>query len=696
MSEPHERTYEFGPFRLDARRRTLLRDGRHVAVTAKVFDTLLALVERRGQVVSKNELMDALWPDTAVEENNLTQHVSTLRKILGERAGDHRYVVTLPGRGYSFVAPVTETNGSDATNKERANGAGVNNGVASSNGDAEDSKHESLSVVNEAVGSVKAETSAPAFASSNGRPAHVEVTNPNGPRTRDAKPRRETAFASMPRRKVVFVATAALVALVALPVSVYYARRAHGPSSVQTPNASRTQSIAVLPFRSLSPDPADEYIGSGMADALIARLSNVRQIAVRPTSAVIKYAGRDRDTAAAGRALGVDAVLEGTIQKSGDRLRVTVQLVGVRDQRPLWAQSFDERFTDIFSVQDSISEQVARAMLLELNGEERRLLRRHGTENVEAFQAYLRGRHFWNKRNEEGLTKSVEHFQRAIDLDPAYAQAYAGLADAYNVLANYHFGPLTSEECFRRSKWAVTRALEIDDTLAEAHASLALVKTYFERDDAAAETSYRRAIELNPSYATAHHWYSDFLAFRGRDEEALAEILRAAELDPLSPIISTTLAERFYFARRYDDCVTQLRRTLDLEADFIQARFYLGLAYEQQGLYEQAIAELRRARELSNNKTDSILAALGHAYAAAGRREEARRVLDELLARDPAAPYEVALLFASLGQRDHAFDWLRKARDKAATQAATQTMLHTDPRLDRLRSDPKFQPLFGA
>ncbi|HEV2762440.1 MAG TPA: tetratricopeptide repeat protein, partial [Pyrinomonadaceae bacterium] len=373
-----------------------------------------------------------------------------------------------------------------------------------------------------------------------------------------------------------------------------------------------------------------------------------------------------------------------------------VQLVGVRDRRPLWAQSFDEKFTDIFTVQDSISEQVARAMLLELNGEERRRLRRHGTENVEAFQAYLRGRHFWNKRNEEGLTKSVEHFQRAIDLDAAYAQAYAGLADAYNVLANYHFGPLTSEECFRRSKWAVTRALEIDDTLAEAHASLALVKTYFERDDAAAETSYRRAIELNPYYATAHHWYSDFLAFRGRDAEALSEIQRAAELDPLSPIISTTLAERFYFARRYDEAVAQLRRTLDLEADFIQARYILGLAYEQQGRYDDAIAELRRARDLSEGKTDSVLAALGHAYAAAGRHEEARSVLDELLRRDYVAPYEVALLFAGLGQREQALDWLRKARDKAPTQATTHTMLHTDPRLDRLRSDPEFRHLLGA
>lgn len=504
MSEPHERAYEFGPFRLDARRRTLTRDGRPVAVTSKVFDTLLVLVERRGRVVAKSELMDALWPDTAVEENNLTQHISTLRKILGERAGDHRYVVTRPGRGYSFVAEVRETGG---------------------RGD-------------------------------DARAAPAEVVAPG-----EADAHAAHAAGQTSTRRVALGATALLGALLLLPASVYYLR----------------------------PAP--------------------RQPAPRAES---------------------------------------------RHRPP------------------------------------------RGTESVAAFESYLRGRHFWNKRNEQGLTKSLEHFQRAIDLDPAYAQAYAGLADAYNVLANYHFGPLPAEECARRAKWAAARALEIDDTLAEAHASLALINSYLEADAEAAERAYRRSIELNPDYATAHHWYSDFLAFRGRHEEALAEILRAAELDPLSPIISTTLAERLYYARRYEEAVGQLRRTLDLEPDFIQARFFLGLAYEQQGLYAEAIRELARARELSAGKTAPIVAALGHAYAASGRRREARRVLDELMSREGVAPYEVAIIFSSLGERSHAFEWLHKAHGKPQGRAMLRTLLRADPRLDRLRSDPQFRNLLDA
>ncbi len=575
-----------------------------------------------------------------------------LRKVLGERAGDHRYVVTVPGRGYSFVAPVREVvpDGDSLIVAERTR--------EQITIDVEEHDEAALSV---AATTVAATTLGP-------------HTNRAATRTRP-----------------IMLTAVVLCGLLVICASGFYFWRAR---TVQPKVAARgPRSIAVLPFQTLGAQ-ADDLTGAGMADALTARLSNVRQIAVRPTSAVVKYEGHGVDTVAAGRALGVDAVVEGTVQRAGDRVRVTVQLVGVGDGQPVWAESFDERFTDIFALQDSISAQVARAILPQLSGEDERRMRRHATESVAAYDAYLRGRHMWNKRNEAGVEKSIEHFQRAIDIDPAYGAAYAGLADAYSVLANYHYGSLPPADCMNRARAAATKALEIDDTLAEAHASLALVKTYHDWNSAAAEAEFRRAIELNPSYATAHHWYSDFLAMQGRTDEALAEAQRASSLDPLSPIIATTLAERFYFARQYDRAAEQVERTLELDADFVQARFLLGVVYGLQGRHEAAVNELRRAHELTGGKDRRIVAALGNAYAVSGRRVQARRLLGELSgAGDEVAPADMALVLANLGERVQAYLWLQKAcaKAKAAPEAAHQ--LKVDPRLDSLRADPKFRTL---
>ncbi|HEX8139186.1 MAG TPA: winged helix-turn-helix domain-containing protein [Pyrinomonadaceae bacterium] len=646
MSQQTERIYEFGPFRLDSVRRTLLREGEPVSLTSKVFDTLLVLVEHRAEVLSKEQLIRALWPDVWVEENNLTQHISMLRKALGERAGEHRYVVTVPGRGYSFVAAVREVSQHEATG---------------------------ISLSEEGQGEFEKQAME--------RPPVTAATVAAAPAP--------LSFTAPPRRTQRLAATIALIILAVATLSAYrlWAERR---SRTQGGDA-RPRSIAVLPFQAIGTGADGELLGAGMADAVITRLSHLRQIAVRPTSAITGYAGREQDTMAAGRALGVDAVLEGTVQSAGERVRVTVQLIQMSDGSPVWAQSFDERYTDIFVLQDSVSEQVARALLPELSGEEQRRVRRHETESVEAYQAYLRGRHFWNKRNEEGLRKSIEYFQQAIDLDAAYAQAHAGLADAYNVLAGYHYGELAPEEYFRRAKAAATRALEINESVAEAHASLALINTYYERDADMAEREYRRAIELNPSYATAHHWYSDFLAMRGRPEEALREAQEASELDPLSPIIATTLGERLYFARRYREAVAQLRKTLEVERDFIPALYLLGMAYEQTGDTRAAVAVLERARALSGGKLNNVLSALGHAYATSGRRGEARQVLGLLMEGEHRMPYDVALLFASLGEKQEALRWLRKAQEKDKVGIETIHLLRSDPRLDALRSDAEFQ-----
>lgn len=649
MSQQTERLYEFGPFRVDPIRRLLLRDDEAVALTSKVFDTLLVLVEHKGQILHKDELMQRLWPDTTVEENNLTQQISALRRALGERAGEHRYIVTVPGRGYSFVPDVREVcgEGADFVLEQRTR-----------------------SRITIDVEEEQAEGRATNRAAENKLALAVARAAVRRPRARPFTP-------------ALVVLTLTLLALFTYRQFAQDARR-HEAGSPPT-------SIAVLPFKSLNADANDEFLGAGMSDTLIAKLSNVRQINVRPTSAVLKYAGTPANTLAAGRELGVDAVLEGTVQRARERVRVTVQLLDVRDARPLWAQSFDGDLSDIFVVQDAISEQVARAMLARLNGTEQQRLRKHDTNSVEAYQAYLRGRYFWNRRDEEGLRKSAEYFQQAVDKDPTYAVAYAGLADAYNLLVNYHLAGSSADECGRRARAAVTKALELDETLAEAHTSLASMRFYGEHDNGAAAREYLRAIELNPNYATAHHWYSEYLTMTNRPAEAMSEIRRAQELDPLSPIINTTVGERLYFARRYDEAAEQLRKTLELSPDFYHARYLLGLAYEQQGMYGEAVAEFRRARELGGGHGALAAGALGHIYAVTGRRREALQMLNELLKLDHDMAYAIATIYLGLGERRQAVEWLQKVPSEDANW-----LLKSDPRLDGLRSEPSLQSLLQA
>ena len=449
------------------------------------------------------------------------------------------------------------------------------------------------------------------------------------------------------------------------------------------------RSIAVLPFKPLNSDPTNDYLSTGMADALIAKLSNIRQISVRPTSAIIKYARQSQEAQAIGRELGVDSVLEGTVQRVGDRVRVTVQLVSVQERDPSWARSFDESISDIFALQDAISEQVAQTMMVRLNGDEQRQLRKRDTENVEAYQEYLRGRYFWNKRNQQGLKKSLDHFQQAVDLDPNYGQAYAGLADAYTLFVTHKFDSFTPDEAFRRARAAADKALAIDETQAEAHASLAMIKVWSDHDVSGAESEFKRAIALNPNYATAHHWYSEYLARSGRESEAMAEIKVAQELDPLSPVINTTLGERLYYARRYDEAITQLRRTLDIAPDFASAHFILGLALEQTGRFEEAISELRTA--MITVSVDPIVAAsLGHTYALAGQEVKARKILHELLTQKICEPYEIAMVYQGLGDRQQALGWLRKLKNN---EGELLMLLRIDPRLDSLRDEPRFQEL---
>jgi tetratricopeptide (TPR) repeat protein len=405
---------------------------------------------------------------------------------------------------------------------------------------------------------------------------------------------------------------------------------------------------------------------------------------------VRRYTATEQDPVKIGRELGVDAVLEGSFQQSGDRFRVTLQLVRVSDGTPFWTEKFDEKFTDIFSVQDSISKRVADALALSLTHDERRQLAKHHTDNPEAFRSYLRGRFYWNKRTEEGLRKGVEHFDRAIEQDPLYALAYAGLADCYNLLNNYDVLPAT--ECIPKARQAAMRALEIDETLAEAHTSLALVKEAYEWDQAGAEREYKRAIELNPNYSTAHHWNGLFLVQMGRPDEGIPEIVRAREIEPTSLIINVGEAWGLYYSRQPDKSIDQSLKTLELDPNFWAAHLVLGWAYESKGRYNQAIDEMEKAIKLSGRNTLAI-ASLGHLYGEAGRTAEAVGVLNELTARSKqryVSSYFYAAVNAGLGDKNRAMVWLERAYEERSYWLIS---IKVNPWFDKLRSEPLFGDL---
>jgi DNA-binding winged helix-turn-helix (wHTH) protein/TolB-like protein/Tfp pilus assembly protein PilF len=478
--------------------------------------------------------------------------------------------------------------------------------------------------------------------------------------------------------------------------------------------AKEPATLTVLPFRPLSQDGRDEPLELGMADALITRLSNLRQTIVRPTSSVRRFLDGSTDSVTAGRQLQTDWVLEGSLQRSGDRIRVTVQLLQVRDGRPSWAETFDEKFTDILTVQDRISERVADALALRLTGEERKRLTRRYTGDAEAYQLYLRGRYHWNKRTTAGLNKGIEYFQRAIDKDPNYALAYAGLADSYSVLGSHDQGARPPKEVFPKATAAARKAIEIDETLAEAHAALAFIQFQYEWDGAGAEKEFRRAFELNSEYTTLQQWYSDYSIARGRTEASLEASKRAIELDPVDLPSNAHLAWHYFFARQYAQAIEACRKALELDSYSSMPYWYLGMAYEQQREYQNAIAELQIAYVLSGGSPaplssmahayavarDAVsggnpvyLASLGHAYAVLGNVPEAHKVLgelDELSKRRYVSPYEKAVVHVGLGETEQALEWLEKAYGE---RSGWLIYLQVEPRLDRLRSDRRFGDL---
>jgi adenylate cyclase len=449
-------------------------------------------------------------------------------------------------------------------------------------------------------------------------------------------------------------------------------------------------SLAVLPLQNASADPNMEYLSDGITESIINILSQLPQLRVMARSTVFCYKGREVDSREVGRELGVRAVMMGRVLQLNDNLIIKTELVDALDGAQLWGEQYNRKSSDIFKLQEEISGDISGKLRLKLTGEEKKLLAKRYTDNTEAYQLYLKGRYYLGKMTKDGLKRGIEYFTQAIEVDPAFALAFAGLADAYYGLSAAHLPP---REAMPKARAAAMRALQIDDTLAEAHASLALVLAFYDWDWTSAETEYTRAIELNPGYASAHHWYGWYLALMGRLEESTRELKQAQELDPLSLEINADLGLSFFLGRQYDQAIEQFLKAIEMDPNFIWGRFFLAWAYEQKGLLPQAIAEYKALAQ--RDETPVIRASLGYAHALAGDLEETRRVLDELTedsARRHVSAYDFTILYASLGDRDHAFECLEKAYE---SRSEALVWLKVDPRLDSLRADARFLDLLA-
>jgi TolB-like protein len=587
--------------------------------------------------------MKRVWPNTFVEEGNLTQNVSLLRKALGESASGPQFIETVPRRGYRFVAAVTfasaGTNDSPSPLVDR--GAGILPGIQSG-----------------AVLSFAAMNESQVEQNRSGQEGKVLFKSLTGSKKRNSA----------------FLFTLAAVVFVVAAVTYFSGRG-------KATEGNSIQSIAVVPFVDDSPNEDSEYLDDKIAASLVNSLSKLPKLRVIPRSVMVNYKGRNVDPRQIGRELNVQAVVTGRISRRGDTISIQADLIDLDSVSQLWGQHYDRRLADILLVQEEISRDIFENLRLKLNIDEQKQL--------EAYRLYLKGRNSWNKRTKEGLQQGIDYFQRAIDIDPSYGPAYAGLADCHNMLVVY--GVHHPKDGFPKAKEAAIKALEIDETLAEAHTSLAFTKFRWDRDRVETEREFRLAIKYKPTYAPAHQWYSTYLVALERFDEAIAEAKRTQELEPLSFIASSHLGYIFYLSGKNDEAIEQCSKILALDPHFFPARRYLGLAYEQKGMYQKAIAEFQRGVQLSGSPL--MLALLGHAYAASGKTTEARQILSELRELESqryVSAYTVAAIHAGLGDKNEAFKWLEKAFEERDVWLMN---LKVDPVFSKLRSDKRFPDL---
>jgi TolB-like protein/DNA-binding winged helix-turn-helix (wHTH) protein/Flp pilus assembly protein TadD len=595
------------------------------------------LLEHPGEVVTREELRSRVWPNESFGDFDqaLNIAVGKLRSALGDSAENPRFIETLPKRGYRFIADVSVV---DA--------------------DARPKRPES------AVGDL---------------PGQEGKTEP-GPKVHNA------GLALAPKRRLrpalrVIVASALVVSLTIILV-VLFRSRGLAPTSVR--------SLAVLPLENLSADASQNYFADGMTDELITDLAQISALRVISRTSVMVYKGARKPLPQIARELNVDAVVEGTVLRAGDQVRITAQLIEASTDRHLWSQSYKGELRDSLALQNTVARAIAEQIRINLTPQEQAALKNVKVVNPQAYESFLKGRYFWNKRTADGLKVALAYFNQAIEEDPKYAQAYSGLADTYALLGDWQYAVMTPKEALPKAKAAAIKALELDSGLGEAHTSLAVCLDGFDWDFDAAEKEFQRAIELNPGYATAHHWYAWHLSHTGRNEEAIAEMRKAEDLDPLSLIINSDLAELLVLAHSYDESIRQSRKTIEMDPNFALAHNQLGQAYFQKQMYEPAIAELEKSVRLSGG-SPTCIANLARAYAASGRRSEAEKLLSDLKKRSsPSASLasQIAMIYASLGDTDQAMNWLEKGYDERFNPGVLLR-----PGFDPLRSDSRFQNL---
>jgi TolB-like protein/DNA-binding winged helix-turn-helix (wHTH) protein/predicted Zn-dependent protease len=627
MAHRLNRVYEFGPWQVDPQKLQLRRDGNIVPLPTRAAEILLVMLARSGETVSKDELMRAVWPDSSVEESNLTQNIFLLRKALGETAQHSSYIITIPGRGYRLAAEVRE------------------------------------------------------------------ISEPGAPPTADDPP----ALADEPRaaspppatRKLPWLWLSALALIaVGLTTAILWPRR-HPPS----PAPPARVMLAVLPFENLTGDAGQEYFSDGMTEEMIAELGNLdpEHLGVIARTSVMHYKNSKAPLDQIGRELGVQYVLEGSVRRDPDKVRITAQLIQLKDQSHLWARRYDRELSSTLALQGEIAGQIAGEIQHSLGQASvtpaARMLPR-STHSYEAYDLYLKGRYFWNKRTYDGFQQAIDYFQQAIAKDPGYAQAYAGLADSWVLLAAY--SGLPPAEPVQKARAAATKALQLDDGLAEAHTSLALITENYDWDWPAAEKEYRRAIELNPNYATAWHWYAEYLTWLGRFDEALRASEHARELDPLSLIIAADNGMIFYYSRQYDRAETKLNAVLEMDPTFSRAHGVREV-YVEKGQYPQALADIEKCKSLYG--LTWYWSTMAYTLGRAGRTAEASHAREEYERSNrgrPIDPSAMAWAYAGVRDKENTLLWLNKAYDERSN---AMTAIKVEPGYDFLRGDPRFHGL---
>lgn len=634
----------FGVFQVNLCSGELRKSGIKIKLHDQPFKILAMLLERPGEVVTRHELRQKLWPaDTFVDFNHgLNNAVLRLREALGDSADTPRFIETIPRRGYRLIVAVDS--------------------VADGTLSLTQSSTLDTSLAHAVQPVPTASTDAPKSSQT--------------PKLHEASHRHPQFWRS------VMVAASALAVIAVLLGSLLMRR----PTKIRP-----IESLAVLPFQNVSGDPTQDYLADGVTDLLITHLARLHSVRVISRTSAMHYKNSDQRLPEIARELDVDAVVEGTVSRTVDHVRINAQLVDARNDRHLWAQVFERDAHDLMALQGELAQTIADQVTN--RSDPRNQVRAQTIQvNPEAYEYYLKGRYFWNKRTEEGFIKAIRFFEESIAKQPNFAPAYAGLSDAYALLGWAPPAQFSRSEAMSRARVAALKALEIDDTVAAAHTSLASISMIYDWNWSVAEKEFRRAIELDPGYATAHHWYAFYCASQGRTEDALVEIRIAKKLDPLSLIINEDLAHLLYFARRYDEAIEQSRRTLEMDPTFAAAHVTAGLAYLGKQEYSASIAELENAVRISGGEPGTI-AALGIAYAQAGRPADARKIIEPLTTAPTTHPgpvLKVAWVYAALGDRDRAFAWAEELYQARSPEFYTLKVL---PVLDPWRTDPRFQDL---